>query len=73
MAVKRKEIAITFKKISRLESLQKLLKTRAREIITREVQNIKELETNKHREASVATFKPVNIELNDFAFPDPFF
>ena len=73
VAVKRKEIIIAFKKISRLESLQELLKTRAREIITREVQNIEELETNKYREASVAAFKPVNIELNDFTFPDPFF
>ena len=73
MAVKRKEIAVAFKKISRLESLQELLKTRAREIIAREVQNIKELEVNKYREASVAAFEPVNIELNDFAFPDPSF
>ena len=73
VAIKRKEIAVAFKKISCLESLQELLKTRTREIITREVQNIKKLEANKHREASVAIFKPVNMEFNDFVFPDPFF
>ena len=73
VAVKRKEIAVTLKKISRLKSLQELLKTRAREIITREVQNIEELEVNKYREASVTTFKPVNMELNDFVFLDPSF
>ena len=73
VTVKRKEIAVALKKMSRLEFLQKLLKTCAREIIAREVQNIKELETNKCRKASAAAFKPVNIELNDFTFPDPFF
>ena len=73
MAVKRKKIIITLKEISRLESLQELLKTRTREIIAREVQNIKELEVNKYRKASAAAFKPVNMEFNDFVFPDPFF
>ena len=73
VAVKRKEIAVALEKMSRLESLQELLKTRAREIIAREVQNIKELEADKYREASVAAFKPVNMELNNFIFPDSFF
>ena len=73
MAAKRKEIAVTLKEISRLKFLQELLKTRAREIIAREVQNIKELKANKRRKASAAAFKPVNMELNDFTFPDPFF
>ena len=53
--------------------MQELLKTRARKIITREIQNIKKLKTNKYREASVTIFKPVNMEFNDFIFPDPFF
>ena len=70
IAVKRKKITIIFKKISRLKSLQELLKTRAREIITREIQNIKKLKANKYREASVTIFKPVNIKFNDFVFPD---
>ena len=73
MAVKRKKIAITLKKISRLKSLQELLKTRARKIITREIQNIKKLKTNKYRETSVAASEPVNIKFNDFTFPDPSF
>ena len=73
MAVKRKKITITLKKIFRLKSLQELLKTRTRKIITREIQNIKKLKANKYREASVIIFKPVNIELNDFIFPDPSF
>ena len=73
VTVKRKEITVILKEISRLESLQELLKTRAREIIAREVQNIKELKINKYREMSVATFKPVNIKFNNFTFPDPFF
>ena len=73
VTVKRKEIAVTLKKIFRLESLQKLLKTRTRKIIAKEVQNIKKLEINKYREASVTIFKPVNIKFNDFVFPDPSF
>ena len=73
IAAKRKEITVILKKISRLESLQELLKTRTRKIIAREVQNIKELETNKRYKAFIAASKPVNIKLNNFAFPDPFF
>ena len=73
VAVKRKEIAVTLKKISRLKSLQELLKTCTRKIIAKKVQNIKKLEINKYRKASAAAFKPINIKLNDFTFPDPFF
>ena len=73
VAVKRKEIAVTLKKIFRLKSLQELLKTRTREIIAREVQNIKKLEINKYRKASAAAFKPINIKFNNFAFPNPSF
>ena len=73
MAVKRKEITIIFKEISRLEFLQKLLKTCARKIIAREIQNIKKLKINKYCKAFITAFKPVNIKLNNFTFLDPFF
>ena len=73
IAAKRKKITVIFKKISRLKSLQELLKTRTRKIITREIQNIKELKINKYREALVVTFKSVNIKFNNFAFFNPFF